>query len=257
MKEEILNSYAEIFNSTSKYDGTFVKKYIAKLTELNDYLPPLESFILITNTSTQSYEFISDNFERTLGLDRQRMLDEGLKYYLAHYHPDELPILLKIFEELMVFTVSKVSVEDRKNVVYSWNYRIKDSKGAFKNMHVQQTPIFFDEANKPIIGYSYNTVVGEDEERPLIGSCKLLTKDDDFKLLFLKNYSKDAFENLLSNREIEIVSLLAKSQTTKQIAKNLSISEHTVGVHRKNILKKLNFNSTNEIIEYCNKYQII
>lgn len=42
----------------------------------------------------------------------------------------------------------------------------------------------------------------------------------------------------LSKREIDIINLLAQNQNSKQIAKKLLISHHTVNTHRKNILKK-------------------
>jgi DNA-binding CsgD family transcriptional regulator len=36
--------------------------------------------------------------------------------------------------------------------------------------------------------------------------------------------------------------------SSKEIAKNLKISAHTVDTHRRNILKKLNISSTGELI---------
>ena len=66
----------------------------------------------------------------------------------------------------------------------------------------------------------------------------------------------ESFQILLTKREMEVVNLLVKSKSTKEIANQLHISEQTVSVHRKNILKKLDFSTTAEIIEYCNKYQV-
>jgi DNA-binding CsgD family transcriptional regulator len=251
---ELYDTYNQIFNANSSYDGKYVKKFIERFEELNNFLPPLDSFILITNTSTGSYEFISNNFERTLGLDRGLMMKAGLKYYLPFYHPDDLPILMKVFEELMVFTMEELSPEERKKVVYTWKYRIRSNKGVYKNMHVQQTPIFFDENGRPVIGYSHNTVIGEGKPLPIIGSCQLLNKKNEFETVFLKNYSQEYFQYVLSNRETDVVRLLATSNSTKQIADKLNISPRTVEVHRKKILQKLDFQTSAEIIEYCNKY---
>ena len=104
-------------------------------------------------------------------------------------------------------------------------------------MHIQQTPLMFDASGKPVMGFSQNVVVGNNEERPLIGSIKILTEDDDFKLVYLKNFSKKGLEKTLSARELEIFELLSQSKPTKEIATTLSISENTVWVHRKRILK--------------------
>jgi DNA-binding CsgD family transcriptional regulator len=254
--KEVIVSYKKVFNADKEYDGNFVKEYIDKLRELDDHTPPLESFILVTNTSRHSYEYVGDSFEKTLGLDRDRMLSEGLNYYLSHYHPEDLPILLRAFEELMTFTMTQLDLDKRQRVVYTWNYRIRNNRDEYRNIFVQQTPIFFDGQGMPIIGYSQNTLVGNGKPRPVIATCKYLNSSNQFETLFHKNYSLESLQRLLTSRELEVVKLLASSYSTKQIANQLHISIETVSVHRKRILSKLNFDSTAEIIEYCNKYRV-
>jgi len=56
---------------------------------------------------------------------------------------------------------------------------------------------------------------------------------------------------LLSEREIEIIRLIANGHTTRQIADTLFRSFHTIGTHRKNIMKKLGINSTSELLVYA------
>lgn len=58
-------------------------------------------------------------------------------------------------------------------------------------------------------------------------------------------------KNILSNRELEIVSLLSKGYVSKEIADRLCLSLSTVSTHRKNILKKTGAKSTAEIISWC------
>ena len=62
--------------------------------------------------------------------------------------------------------------------------------------------------------------------------------------------------NDLSDRELEIVNLLKKGKSSKEIAADLSISIKTVEVHRYNILKKLNIKNTVELINYISQYGI-
>ncbi|WPU95315.1 response regulator transcription factor [Mucilaginibacter sabulilitoris] len=49
----------------------------------------------------------------------------------------------------------------------------------------------------------------------------------------------------LSSRETEIVHLIAKGLTNKEIAEKLYLSVHTIKTHRKNIIKKLGFTFKN------------
>lgn len=59
---------------------------------------------------------------------------------------------------------------------------------------------------------------------------------------------------LLSKRELEIVSHLAKGLTTKEIAEKLFLSNHTVDTHRRNILRKSAVKNTAQLV-YQMRYQ--
>lgn len=59
----------------------------------------------------------------------------------------------------------------------------------------------------------------------------------------------DQFE--LSEREMEVVKLIAKGRSSFEIAETLIISIHTVNSHRKNILKKLKLKSPTELIIFA------
>ncbi len=55
----------------------------------------------------------------------------------------------------------------------------------------------------------------------------------------------------LSNREREIVRLIAQEYTNKEIAEELFISPHTVSTHRKNVMKKLDVKNTAGLVLYA------
>ena len=49
---------------------------------------------------------------------------------------------------------------------------------------------------------------------------------------------------VLSNREIEVLTLISEGMTNVQIADKLFLSSHTVNTHCKNIMQKLRVNNT-------------
>jgi DNA-binding NarL/FixJ family response regulator len=55
----------------------------------------------------------------------------------------------------------------------------------------------------------------------------------------------------LSKREQEILVLISKGLTSQRIGKALFISKYTVETHRKNILRKLDFNSSTELVKFA------
>ena len=58
---------------------------------------------------------------------------------------------------------------------------------------------------------------------------------------------------VISERESEIIALIAEGMTNTQIAEKLFLSGHTVGTHRKNIMQKLGVNNTAALVMYAVK----
>ncbi len=70
----------------------------------------------------------------------------------------------------------------------------------------------------------------------------------------IKLKNQNAF---LSMREKQIIRLICIENTSTEIAEKLSISKHTVDVHRKNIIKKLKINNMAQLYEAAQKLGII
>lgn len=64
-------------------------------------------------------------------------------------------------------------------------------------------------------------------------------------------------DDCLTKKEIEIIKLLADGLSTKDIAAKLYLSGHTVNTHRRNILRKLKFSNTSELVMYAVKTGIV
>jgi DNA-binding NarL/FixJ family response regulator len=66
----------------------------------------------------------------------------------------------------------------------------------------------------------------------------------------------DSYE-LLTDREKEVLQLLAEGQSNKEVANTLGIGLATVETHRMNLMQKLNLHSTAEIVLYAVRKRII
>ncbi|MWB94195.1 response regulator [Flavobacterium sp. GA093] len=64
-------------------------------------------------------------------------------------------------------------------------------------------------------------------------------------------------EDILSNKETEVLGLISKGLTTKEIAAKLFVSSRTIETHRANILKKLEVKNTAELIKKATKMNLI
>lgn len=90
----------------------------------------------------------------------------------------------------------------------------------------------------------------------------LYTPFNDIREILLKTNwdSDDTFGNdseMLSDRETEVLTLLIKGCTNKEIAENLNISVHTVISHRKNIVVKTGIKSQAGLTIYAISNNIV
>ena len=70
---------------------------------------------------------------------------------------------------------------------------------------------------------------------------------------------KDNFRRRLrlSKREQEILVLISRGMTSQGIGNTLYISKYTVETHRKNILRKLEVNSSTELVKFAIKQGLV
>lgn len=61
----------------------------------------------------------------------------------------------------------------------------------------------------------------------------------------------------LTGREMEVLQLLVKGKSNKQIAYDLGISPKTVSVHRSNIMAKLDVHNSIELIRYVTRNKLV
>ena len=62
---------------------------------------------------------------------------------------------------------------------------------------------------------------------------------------------------VLPRREKEILELLYEGLTGPQIADKLFLSHYTIETHRKNLMQKLNANTTQHLLKLAKDYRLI
>ncbi len=81
----------------------------------------------------------------------------------------------------------------------------------------------------------------------------LLTK----QLVGGANDEEDRSYQSLSNRELEILQLLAKGYTNKEISERIFLSVKTVEAHRSKIYKKLDFKTRADLVSYALRHKLL
>ncbi|MBL8296277.1 MAG: response regulator transcription factor [Bryobacterales bacterium] len=74
---------------------------------------------------------------------------------------------------------------------------------------------------------------------------------------YLRNRGLEDSYDLLTDREKEVLQLLAEGRSNKEVAAVLGIGVSTIETHRMNLMQKLNLHSTAEIVLYAVRKRII
>ena len=110
--------------------------------------------------------------------------------------------------------------------------------------HISLERIYKGSKEIPVVLICKNSL--PDKSRLFVDEVILNTDSENIILKKLKNLTANGninpngnVKNELSERELEILKLVAKGYTNKEISTELHISPHTVITHRKNITAKL------------------
>jgi len=177
---------------------------------------------------SESHFTLNENSEPGLLLEKAQQIQPGLVItdYLQHQ------------ESINVLKVLKKSLQDIKLLVISQDTEIANIKQAIK---------------WGIDGY----LTRQCESEEMVNAVQMILKGKRFfcpsitERLLDYDRKHTEKERVLSKRELEILALIAKGNTTNQIAEILFISVHTVNSHRKNMLKKLGLKSPIELVTYA------
>lgn len=74
---------------------------------------------------------------------------------------------------------------------------------------------------------------------------------------YVESDVKEFPHETLTDRQFEVLCMMASGNRLKEIAQKLSLSEKTISAHRANILKKMNMNSNAELIRYVIEKELL
>lgn len=243
--------YSKRLNKTEPYELT------EKFQRLASLFSPGVSFYYVMNMHNLQLEYISPEVEKITGIPAseatiQKLVELSLE--------DEMENLVK--KELVVkdFVHRFLSPESRASYKLVYTYRMRSLNGQLKHMLHQAMMLSFSsegEIQHIISIHSDVTHLG----LPKNNRLSLISLDQNPSYYNLNVDSgvfdpanvrkEESLELLLTPREKEILSLLAKGHSARKISKMLHLSFNTVRTHRKNMLQKAACNNTTELVSRC------
>lgn len=99
-------------------------------------------------------------------------------------------------------------------------------------------------------------VAAVSQGKPFFSPAIAQTLLDDYMRYLQQRGLTDSYD-LLTDREKEVLQLLAEGKSNKDVATLLDVSPHTVETHRTRLMQKLNLHNTAEIVLYAVRKKII
>lgn len=170
---------------------------------------------------------------------------------LNYFHPDDTNFVRRIIKG----AVEHCSQQNYKgkNEYLHIKHRVRNKVGNYIQV-LRQTQIF-DTADDGRLISTMSLIT----DISFVSSNKVewdiyankLDKED------FKNRIYAEFSDFFTSRELEIIALIKLGFNSSHISEKLHISKHTVATHRKNILKKSNCHSREELLQFCEKNGIL
>ena len=216
-----------------------VARKIAAIAAVADELPGV---VIIHNTQTSTVEYMSPRGLKELDTTLEELKALGPHYHEKYFNPEDAKdYVSKVFGLLE-------RNNDQETISFFQQVRLSGNSNWI--WHFSASKIFMrDNTGKPI--YSITMAFPIDPAHHTTAKVSRLLEEGEF---LRTNYQKFAS---LSKREQEILKISAQGKSSPEIAEVLFISVATVETHRRNIKRKLQINTSYELLKYAYAFNLI
>lgn len=244
--------YSENINKNRDYRAS------EQFRKLAAFFAPGNSYYYIVNFHNLELELVSDSVKNFTGIDSKSVTMNDL---LGVALPEEIEYIQKKENVIRDFYVRYLDGKDILSYKVLYTYQMKDHHGKVRTILHQATALsvtdqgMFQHVFSVHSDISYlKTISSKDVSFVHLNGGRsfynINTEHGRFDPKF-SEFEEQGLKDLLSSREKEIVSELAKGLSAKDIADELNLSPHTVKTHRKNILQKSGCTNTAQLVAKC------
>lgn len=212
---------------------------IAQLELVSEDLPAV---IIIHNIPTQTVEYMSPWGQRLLRTNLQALKDMGIAYFHRFFNPAEM--------DDYVPRIMQLIQENREREFVSFFHQVRPSPEDEWQWYLGATRIFYRNA-EGIPTHCITFALPVEQAHYINGKVNRLLKEN----TFLRD-NRHIFAGL-THREREVLTLMGLGHNSAEMAVELNISEKTVATHRRNIKNKLNAQSSYDITQFAQAFDLI
>jgi len=221
------------------------EKLVADLFSIGPYYYYVIDF---SSYPALNLSYIDDTVEEFYDI---KVKDFSLDHILQNIHPEDMEFVTACEKTNLLFVKKHKNSSELLNYKFSQTFRIKNKENEYK--FIQHQAIVISLGENGTLGHVINvhSDISHIIQTPpkLISFLGLNRRPSYIGIDPYHPQFEHASKNPLTQRELEILKFLARGFESKDIAKSLKISSHTVSTHRKNMRRKMDVSNTPELIQ--------
>jgi len=204
--------------------------------------------IALYDNSSASVFFVSENIIN-YQLTPEKIIKWGGFLFFKMLHYSHYSFAYNVIKQEYQFNKRiNHAVATEQNSIYCSGLKLVDGKGEIKRVFIKGKQLLLNNAGQTNISVYFL------EETPhLVKSDHYWFRIENGKdtVAYIQQKGKKKFTDLLSNREKDILRLLAQQKTSQQIADELFLSKLTIETHRKNMVKRIGAVNSTAMVHLC------
>lgn len=161
-------------------------------------------------------------------------------------HPDDVNIVTKVSEATLAYLM-QCKIKDTFAINLTISNRTRKKDGSYVKILRQMTIVDVDDTGNILSAVAICSDITNIKSSNEV-TYKLDGPENHVFYEIVEKLVESPTKPILTEREIEIVQLLAKGKSSKEIANKLFISQNTVGTHRKNMMNKMGASNVVDLI---------
>lgn len=226
---------------TSPLPADIQEKINTKIAALHQVAHEIPGVIIVHSIPGFRVEYMSEPGLRRLETTSDALQAMGMEYYSRYFN-----------EEDAADYIPKIAAMVEKNdpdELVSFFQQVRRAPGEDWAWYFSATKILLQHEGAPLL--TITTAMPVDPLQHVTPKVNRLLDENTFS----RNHQQ-LFESL-TEREKEVLTLLARSHSAAEIADMLVISVHTVETHRKNLRKKLGITTGYELNRFASAFNLI
>lgn len=209
------------------------------------------TIVVVMDYCKHDYFYYSERFDKAFGFKNRIELKDH-NWFRRRFHPDDY--IINIAGVKAREFIATQSVKTREDYKFTFEFRILNDENQYVRLIIQDFILEMDKKgaiwlNMKLVDLS--PIQDLNAPATAVFSNKR-TREVIFTMVGDKNLS-----DLISNREKQILQMVAGGMRSKEIADQLFISANTVNNHRKNLMDKLKVSNSTEAVTQGIKMGII